>query len=129
MESSFAVRAAARVVILLIIAMAACSGSSGGPPRQTVKDAAGRTCTIIASEMTVRCDQPPMPSAGCPPGTTACFLEGTTGDASGPAAICAGCCTGNQGTSAAADCANIMCSTDEECPSDFSRCANGQCRY
>jgi hypothetical protein len=129
MKIRFAVRSAASVVVLLFLGMAACSGDSGGAPRQTVRDLAGRTCTITASEMAAHCDEAPAPAAGCPSGATACFLVGSTGDASGPAAICAGCCAGNQGTSAAADCANITCSNDEECPSEYGRCANGQCRY
>lgn len=113
---------------LCLLAWACGGDDSSGPPKLEVKDKAGRECTIGAADE-VSCDQDPMPSAGCPSGANACFQLSSTGDAAGPAAICAACCQGSTSTSVAVDCSEITCATDDDCPSTFGRCLNGACRY
>jgi hypothetical protein len=108
----------------------ACSSSDDGGSRPTkqVKDKLGRTCTI-GDTLTASCDQEPKPAAGCKTTATACFTVGTSGDASGPAAICAGCCEGNTSTSVRTDCAAITCATAADCPTEYGRCLNAECRH
>lgn len=88
----------------------------------------GRSCTL-ESAAEVTCDQPPAPAGGCQSGETACYQLGTTGDASGPGAICAACCKGNTSRSMAGDCSNLVCSTADDCPPSYGRCLNNVCRY
>src|SRR3954449_7342274 len=84
----------------------ACSSSSNDG--KTVKDQAGRTCTIPAEGMTLTCDATPMPHKACAGGSTACFVQGIGDTASvaiiGPSAVCAACCAGNTSTSTSGDC-------------------------
>lgn len=102
--------------------------TGSGYPSVKVKDQLGRSCTIGEHE-DATCDQDPKPSGACKTTATACFMVGTTGDASGPAAICAGCCEGNTSTSVRTDCAKIVCSAATDCPSTYGRCLNGECRH
>lgn len=115
--------------VFAALMLGAC-GSDGaeGPPAQEVVDTLGRSCTL-ATAGDVTCDQAPMPTDSCESGATACFQLGTTGDASGPAAICAACCMGTVSHSAAGDCENLVCSTNDDCPPTYSRCLDGVCRY
>jgi hypothetical protein len=107
----------------------ACSGDSGsGPPSTKVKDALGRNCTVQDAAH-VTCDQAPHPMAGCPAGATPCWALGTTGNVTGPGAICASCCSGNTSSGTAADCSSLVCSTDMDCPDVYGRCMSGACRY
>jgi len=110
------------------ILLACGSDDSGsGYPSQTVKDKLGRTCTT-GEGLTASCDQEPKPVAACKATAKACFTIGTSGDASGPAAVCAGCCEGNTSTSVRTDCAAITCTAATDCPSPYGRCLNGECR-
>ncbi len=127
-------RSASRFASLAWIAgafLAACSSNSEPAPGQTVMDMLGRTCVIPQSAADpITCDQPPQPIAGCSSGATPCFLLGTTGDAGGPGAICAGCCSGNTGTSLVVDCVNLTCATPADCPPSYARCVSGSvCRF
>ena len=130
-----AARALARpfsIAVLLLggaLCAAGCGSSDDGAPKTNVKDAAGRSCTLTADSMEATCDKPPMPAAGCPATAHACFITGTTGDASGPGAMCAGCCAGNTASSQASDCSNLVCSSNADCPAEYGRCLTGQCRY
>jgi hypothetical protein len=110
------------------VALAACSSSSDG---QSVKDQAGRTCTIPSTGMTLSCNAAPMPHAACTGGATACFVKGvadtTTPAQIGPSAICAACCNGNSATSTGGDCSPIVCKTVDDCPHGDTRCEGGAC--
>ena len=116
--------------IALLCQLASCSSSSddGGPPPDEVTDQLGRTC-LIEDAANVTCDEDPQPAAGCPEGATPCFDLGTTGDASGPGAICAACCGKDISVSMAFDCSNLTCSTDDDCPAIYGRCLRGECLY
>jgi hypothetical protein len=110
----------------------ACSSSSSSG--KTVKDQAGRSCTIPdTGGLTVSCDKAPQPAAGCTGGATACFVQGyapgpTGSVVLGPAAICAACCSGNQSVSSGGDCSPIVCATLDDCPAHgFTMCTNGGC--
>lgn len=122
-------RSSASIPVLLTILCLACSSEDDGArPTKQVKDKVGRTCTIGES-LDATCDQAPKPSVACKSGTSACFQVGSTGDAAGPGAICAACCGGNTSSSVAADCSPITCSADNDCPSPYGRCSNGECRH
>lgn len=115
--------------VFAIVGVACGSDDDGsGYPSVTVKDKLGRTCTIGEAD-NATCDQDPKPSGACRSSATACFMLGTTGDASGPAAICAGCCEGNTATSVRTDCAALTCSAASDCPKTYGRCLNGECRH
>lgn len=111
--------------------LAACSSSSSDG--QTVKDQAGRTCTIPPSgSLTISCDATPMPKMACTGGASACFVKGvapTGGGVGTPAqsAVCAGCCSGNSASSNGADCSPIVCKTVDDCPHGDKKCENGTC--
>ncbi len=114
---------------LLAVGSLACGDDGdGGPPAQEVEDMLGRSCMLL-SAAEVTCDQDPMPAAGCPSGTTACFQLGTTDNAAGPAAICAACCGPSSSTSTRGDCSNLVCSSADDCPPQYGRCMSGICRY
>ena len=115
-------------LLLATLALAACGGGEEGPPPLQVEDMRGRSCEITVDHE-VTCDEEPMPSVGCSAGETACFRVGTTGDAAGPGAICAACCKDNTSRGIAADCSNLVCSSAEDCPSEYGRCMNSVCRY
>ncbi|MFT3924223.1 MAG: hypothetical protein QM778_16935 [Myxococcales bacterium] len=112
----------------LLFSTACGDSGSDGPPAQQVEDMSGRSCSV-QDAFTVSCDVDPMPTGGCQTGETACFQLGTTGDASGPGAICAACCKGNTSRSIAADCVNLVCSTADDCPPEYGRCVSSICRY
>jgi hypothetical protein len=109
----------------------ACSSDDDegeGGPTVRVTDLSGRTCSV-ENAADVECDEPPEPADGCSDGAEACYSLGTTGDASGPAAICAGCCSGNSSISAEEDCIEVTCADASTCPSPYGRCLNNRCRY
>lgn len=121
--------AASSVAFVGFVCIACGSDDEGsGYPTQTVKDKLGRTCTT-GEGLSATCDQEPKPAGGCKTTAKACFTIGTSGDASGPAAVCAGCCEGNTSTSVRTDCAAITCATATDCPSPYGRCLNGECRH
>ena len=110
--------------------LAACSSSTSDG--KTVKDQAGRTCTIPSSgSLTISCDATPMPKTACAGGATACFTKGvsSTGGVGSPqqSAVCAGCCSGNTSVSNGADCSPIVCKTVDDCPRGDTKCENGRC--
>jgi hypothetical protein len=121
-------RASLASVLLLACALAACGGSSDD---RTVKDKAGRTCTIPSSgSLTIECDAMPMPANACTGSSSACFVTGvvdTTTTMIGPAAVCAACCAGNQSTSSEGDCSQIVCTTIDDCPLGTTECKDGGC--
>jgi hypothetical protein len=112
------------------LSAAACSDGSeeGGPPAEEVTDQLGRSCSVEDAAH-VTCDEAPAPTAGCAGGAAPCFTLGTTGDAAGPGAICASCCSGDTAIAAAGDCSNIACTTENDCPKVYGRCVSGQCRH
>jgi hypothetical protein len=117
------------LALTLMTALLACSSDDSG---KTVKDQAGRSCTIPDTGMTLSCDAKPQPKAACTNGATACFVQGVgdtgTGAATiGPSAVCAACCNGNQSTSTGGDCSPIVCKTVDDCPHGDTKCTNGQC--
>ena len=125
------VRRMALLAFLVGAGGVACSSDDDegdGGPTVRVTDLTGRTCSI-ENAAEVDCDEPPAPIDGCPEGSMACYSLGTTGDASGPAAICAGCCSGNNSTSTADDCSEITCADAGDCPSSYGRCVDNECRY
>ncbi len=115
-------------IALVGVVAAACSSSSG----VTVKDQAGRTCTVPdTGSLTISCDQTPSPTGGCSGGATACFVLGDAPSGStaviGPRAVCAACCSGNNSTSNGGDCSPIVCQTLADCPHGSTSCDNGGC--
>lgn len=119
------------VAVTLLAGLVACSSSDSSG--KTVKDQAGRTCTIPESgSLTISCDATPQPKMACTGGASACFVQGlgdTPGGAAvlGPAAVCAACCSGNQSISSGGDCSPIVCKTADDCPHGDTKCTNGQC--
>ncbi len=97
-------------------------------PTVRVVDLTGRTCSI-ENALDVECEQPPEPTAACSGDAEACYSLGSTGDASGPAAICVGCCSGDSSVSGADDCSEITCADAGDCPSPYERCLQNRCRY
>jgi hypothetical protein len=114
--------------LLLLFVVSACSSDGSG---KTVKDKAGRTCTIPSSGHDFTCDQAPQPVGGCSAGATACFVQGlddtTTPTHIGAAAVCAACCTGNSSSSGPGDCSAIVCTTVDDCPYGSTQCNAGGC--
>jgi hypothetical protein len=111
---------------ILCLAVACSSGGSG----KTVKDQAGRTCTVPDTGLTLSCDKTPMPMNGCSGGSTPCFVQGvasSTTSTIGPSAVCAACCSGNSATSGANDCSQITCTALNDCPQGSTKCESGGC--
>jgi hypothetical protein len=114
---------------LTLLVTLAC-GSSSSSAGKTVKDQAGRTCTVPPTGLTISCD--PQPQKTCSGGASACFVTGVAdtdaGAATiGPAAVCAACCSGNSSTSGPGDCSQIVCKTADDCPQASTKCNNGGC--
>ena len=106
-----------------VLALGACGGPSSD---RTVKDEAGRTCSIPEVSLTYSCDATPQPSLTCTAAETPCFSRGTIGDV-GPAAVCAACCMDSQATTTPADCSQIVCATVDDCPPGSTQCQGGGC--
>ncbi|MFT3764033.1 MAG: hypothetical protein QM820_00685 [Minicystis sp.] len=116
------------LAVSAILSLSACGGSSAD---RTVKDEAGRTCSIPESgSLTISCDAAPAPSTACTGSAAACFVTGTVGNTTsmiGPAAVCAACCDGNQSSSVEADCSPIVCETLDDCPLGTTECKDKGC--
>lgn len=110
-------------------ALVACSsGDDEGDDGPTVRvtDLAGRTCSV-ESASDVDCDAPPEPANGCSNDAEPCYSLDSTGDDEGPAAICAGCCSGDSSVSDVEDCSEIACTDAGDCPPSYGRCVEQRC--
>ncbi len=131
-------RALSVPIVATSLVLLACSSDGDDEPTYTFKDAAGRSCTRTRSGVTATCDTPPTPVTACSGSATACYTASLGADI-GPDGkqrsgrrvfkVCAACCSGNTSASAAADCADVVCTADTDCAAEGgTTCASGRCQ-
>ncbi len=122
------------IAVLLALLSTACSDSHSGPSPRTFK-AGAHTCTEAEPGPPPTCESSAPGPCGAP--ATACWVLGITAlggyDAGAPigpqvAALCPGCCNGNNAGAQADTCIGIVCSTASDCPIESSGCTGGYCQ-